>query len=68
MPSYVTAMKPSQVAQLINQDTNSGKLGTSNYAVVNNIIQIQNAANAQFYASGSDSTGVLTLTISAPAF
>ncbi|MDE5553240.1 MAG: hypothetical protein K2I67_01690, partial [Malacoplasma sp.] len=68
MPSYVTAMKPSQVAQLINQDTNNGKLGTSNYAVVNNIVQIENAANAQFYASGTDSTGVLTLTISVPAF
>ncbi|MDE5553014.1 MAG: hypothetical protein K2I67_00520, partial [Malacoplasma sp.] len=68
MPTYVTSMIPSQVAQLINEDTNNGKLGINNYAVANNIVQIENAANAQFYASGSDSTGILTLTISVPAF
>lgn len=68
MPTYVTSMMPSQVAQLINQDTSDNKLGADNYAVVNNIVQIENADGASFYASGSDSTGVLTLTVSVPAF
>lgn len=68
MPSYVRSMLPSQVASLINADTNNGLLGEKNYAVVNNIVKLANADNATFYASGNDTTGVLTLNVSVPAF